>query len=141
MKRRRTATGWILLIVGILCLVQGFSKALLWVAGRRAPGHIAFQERTVSTRKATWVRYTFTAQDGRTYSGTAMTAAQEALFTRVQVAYLPILPSLNMPAYSGYAALLGLAWSITGLALMGTSLLFKQTIRSTTGRPHPSTRG
>lgn len=124
MKRRRTATGWILLIAGILCLTQGLSKALLWVAGRRAPGHIAFQENTVSTRGATWVRYTFMTRDGRTYSGTAMTAAKGALFTRVQVAYLPGLPSVNMPAYGGYAALLGLAWSCAGLAFMGTSLLF-----------------
>lgn len=126
MKRRRTATSWILLITGTLCLAQGLSKGLLWVAGRRAPGHIAFQERAVSTRKATWVRYTFFAQDGRIYSGTAMTATPDALFTRVQIAYLPVLPSVNMPAYGGYAALLGLAWLCTGLVLMGASLLFVQ---------------
>ncbi len=124
MKRHRTATGWILLIVGILCLAQGLSKALLWVAGRRASGHIAFQERTVSSRKAAWVRYTFVVQDGRTYSGTAMTAAQDVRFAPVRIAYLPGWPSVNMPAYGGYATLLGLAWSCAGLALMGTSLLF-----------------
>ncbi len=125
-RTRRTATSWILLVAGGLCLAQGLSKGVLWAAGRRVPGHIAYQENTVSSRGATWVRYTFTTGDGQSYSGTAMTAAQGALFTRVEVAYLPFLPSVNMPAYGGYAALMGIAWSLVGLVAMGVSLLFKR---------------
>jgi hypothetical protein len=112
--------------VGALCLAQGLSKGVLWLAGRRTPGYIAFQENTVSSRGATWVRYTFTAQNGQSCSGTAMTAAKGARFARVEVAYLPFLPSMNMPAQGGYAALMGIAWSLTGLVTMGVSQLFKR---------------
>jgi len=128
MKRRRKPswTSRILLIAGLLCLAQGLSKGLLWVAGHRTTGYIAFQENTVTTRGATWVRYRFTTAAGQPASGTAMTAAKGAVFTRVQVLYLPVLPDLNMPAYGGYAALLGLAWGLLGLLLAALGRLFHQ---------------
>lgn len=114
----------VLTLVGALCLLQGLSKGLLWVAGTRAVGRIAFQENTVTTRGATWVRYQFSDRAGRVHHGSAMTAAKGVLNTRVMVAYLPLLPGLNMPAYGGYATLLGLAWGLTGLLLLGVSRLF-----------------
>jgi hypothetical protein len=124
MRRRSPSfTSVLLSLIGALCLLQGLSKALLWAGGARAVGRIAFQENTVSSRGATWVRYEFHDREGRVRSGTAMTAIKGALNTHVQVAYLPLAPGLNMPAYGGYAALMGIAWSLTGLLLLGLSRL------------------
>ncbi len=123
-RRGHTITSGFLAVIGTLCLLQGVSKAVLWVGGARAPGRIAFQENTVSSRGATWVRYQFTAANGRPYAGSAMTAAKGAVNTRVQVAYLPMLPALNMPAYGSYAALIGTAWGFTGLVILGVGRVF-----------------
>jgi len=131
--RRHTFTSALLTLVGLLCLLQGLSKALLWFGGARAPGHIAFQEKAVSRSGATWVRYQFTDRVGAIHYGTAMTAKQGAVRTRMQVAYLPLMPGLNMPAYGSYAALLGFAWSLAGLLPLGVSRLFLQ------AKPHPAT--
>jgi hypothetical protein len=117
--RRFPGMSWVLLVLGFLCLAQGLSKALLWFGGTRAAGIIEFQENTISTRGATWVRYQFTAKNGQTYDGTAMTAAKRALRAKVKVAYLPVLPDVNMPAYGGYTVLMGMTWSLLGLLLLG----------------------
>ena len=125
-RKGHTFTSGFLTVVGTLCLLQGLSKAVLWVAGARAAGRIAFQESVVSSRGATWVRYQFTAPDGQLYAGSAMTAAKGAVNTRVQVAYLPLAPTVNMPAYGGYTTLMGLAWGLTGLVLVGVARLFRR---------------
>lgn len=123
-RRRPSLASWILITLGALCLAQGLSKGLLWVAGTRTTGYIAFQENAVSSRGATWVRYRFTTEEDQPGSGTAMTAAKGAVFTQVQILYLSALPSVNMPAYGSYAALLGTAWSLAGLLALGLSRLF-----------------
>lgn len=132
-RRRPPWTAWVLLLAGALCLAQGLSKGFLWVAGTRTTGYISFQENTVSSRGATWVRYRFTTAAGQPASGTAMTAAKGSVFTRVQILYLPFLPAVNMPAYGGYAALLGGAWSGAGLLLLGLSRLFPRQGRRKAG--------
>jgi len=122
--RRHTAMSLLLLVAGILLLAQGTTKPFLWLAGERTAGHISYQENAVSSRGALWVRYKFSTPDGGSYSGTAMTSSRNATFRTMQVAYLSVFPGLNMPAYKGYALLLGVAWSVAGIALICISRLF-----------------
>jgi hypothetical protein len=96
-------------------LAFGLSRPLLLWVGRRAPGFIVFQERGVSTRGAYKVRYHFITADGRDCTGTAFTALREARLVRVSIAYCPLVPQVNMPAYGGYAAITGLGWGLAGL--------------------------
>lgn len=114
----------LLLAAGLLMLGQGLTKPLLWLSGARAEGYISYQENAVSSRGALWVRYSFNTPDGDSYSGTAMTSSKNATFRSMQVAYLPVWPELNMPAYKGYSLFIGAAWSLAGVALIGVSRLF-----------------
>ena len=125
-RGRQTLTSLVLLVVAWLCLAQGLSKGVLWVAGERANGSVVFQESRGATRGATWVRYQFEAKDGVRHNGRAMTAAKNALRTQVSVAYLGAFPGLNMPAYGAYSALLGSVWILLGLILLGISRLFRR---------------
>lgn len=129
-SRTHGFTSLLLTLCGSLCLLHAGSKGLLWVAGARAVGRIAFQAREVSSRGATWVRYEFTASDGTRHGGSAMTSAKGVVNARVEVAYLRGLPDLNMPAYGGYQALLGGAWGGLGLLLLGVSRLFLRPVAS-----------
>jgi hypothetical protein len=113
------------LCFALLCLAQGISKAVLWFGGARASGMIVYAENTVSSRGAYWHRYQFIASNGNRYDGTAM-SPQIALYTKVQVAYLPMFPDINMPAYGSYTAMMGTLWSGTGLLLFGVSRLFRK---------------
>lgn len=121
---RHTVISVLLLVIGSLFLAQGLTKPLLWLAGARSAGYISYQENAVSSRGALWVRYTFSTPDGTTHTGTAMTSTKNARFRSMQVAYLPIYPDLNMPAYMGYAALISIAWSLSGIIMVGVSRLF-----------------
>jgi hypothetical protein len=47
------------------------------------------------------------------------------LYTKMQVAYLPILPDINMPAYGAYSAVMCVGWSSAGLLLLWISRLFR----------------
>jgi hypothetical protein len=123
--RRHTFTSRILMVLGLVCLGQGLLKGVLWVAGSRATGLVVYQEDAVTRQGATWTRYAFTARNGRPYDGRAMTAAKGALHARVRIAYLPLVPDLNMPAYGGYATVLGLAWSCLGLVLLGSGRVLR----------------
>ena len=107
-------------------MLQGATKALVFSFGARAPGSVVYQERAVSTRGATWLRYEFQAVDGQRYSGTALTATPHATNTRMTVAYFPFFPQCNTPAYGGYTALLSGAWLVTGTALTGLAVLLKR---------------
>ena len=98
---------------------MGLSRPLLLTLGTRAPGHIVSQEGGVTTRGAYGVRYRFTAKDGSEYTGTAFTASKDARFSRVSIAYFSLFPDLNMPAYGGYAAIIGLGWGLAGLVVLG----------------------
>jgi len=122
--RRHTTMSLLLLVAGILLLAQGTTKPLLWLAGARTVGYISYQEKTVSSRGALWIRYKFSTPDGGSYSGTAMTSSKNATFRTIQVAYLSAFPGMNMPAYKGYALFLGVAWSVAGIALICISRLF-----------------
>ena len=106
-----------LLILAILCVAQGLSKAVLWFAGERAYGEVVAPKAMIHPRGATWVRYSFAADDGKTYVGSAFTAAKNALRDSVDVAYLPGMPSLNMPAYGTYTLLLGVVWVAVGISV------------------------
>lgn len=117
-KTPYSITRYCLVVAGALCLLHGLTKPLLWLAGKRTTAIIRYQENTVTTRGAYWVRYSFSTPDGLMHTGTAMTAVKNARLAMVQVAYLPSFPGLNMPAYGGYAALIGTAWSGTGLILI-----------------------
>lgn len=119
-------TSLLLLVAGTLCLVHGLTKPLFWLAGERTTAVIGYQENRVTTRGAYWIRYHFSTPDGSSYSGTAMTAAKNTRSARVRVAYLPILPDLNMPAYGSYAFLLGTVWSLAGLLLILVGRLFRK---------------
>ncbi len=123
--RAHTVTSAVLLLFALLCLAQGISKAVLWFGGARASGMIVYAENTVSSRGSYWHRYQFNASDGSRYDGTAM-STNIALYSKVQVAYLPMLPDINMPAYGPYTALMGTAWSGSGLLLLGVSRLFRK---------------
>jgi hypothetical protein len=122
--KKHTAVSLVLLVIGLLFMAQGVSKPVLWFLGARSPGYISYQENSVSSRGALWVRYKFTTADGLTHSGTAMTASKNSRFLSMQVAYLPFFPDLNMPAYGGYAALLGSVWFFSGMLVGGISRLF-----------------
>ena len=116
--KTHSITTYCLVIAGALCLLHGLTKPLLWFAGKRTTALIRYQENTVTARGAYWVRYAFSTPDGLMHTGTAMTAVKSARLAIVRVAYLPSFPGLNMPAYGGYAALMGAAWSGTGLMLI-----------------------
>ncbi len=107
-------------------MLQGATKALVFGFGARAPGSVVYQERVVSTRGATWLRYEFQGVDGQRYSGTAMTAIPHSTHVRMAVAYFPFLPQCNTPAYGGYTAMLSGAWWVTGTALAGLAVLLKR---------------
>lgn len=128
-SRKKSAThsltSAVLLCLAILCLLQGISKGILWFTGSRAPGLIVSAENTVSTRGAYWHRYNFTSSDGKRYDGSAM-AVNIPLYTKMQVAYLPLFPDINMPAYGTYTALFGVVWTATGLLLLGLGRLFRK---------------
>lgn len=126
-KRSPKPRKWVsitLLLLALLCLTQGASKAVLWFAGSRAPGLIVSAENTVSTRGAYWHRYQFATSDGKRYDGSAM-SENIPLYTKMQVAYLPILPDINMPAYGSYTTVMGVAWFGTGLLLLWISRVFR----------------
>ena len=125
-----------LILVGTFCLLQAGSKALLWFAGSRAPGHIVSVDRGVSKTGAFWTSYTFQTAGKETQSGSAMSAgtAAGALHRRIDVAYLPLLPDINMPAYGGYAAVIGAGWTLAGLACLGAGAVLGKTGR---GRLRP----
>lgn len=106
-----------LLILAILCVAQGLSKGVLWFAGERTYGEVVAPKTMIHPRGATWVRYSFAAGDGKTYVGSAFTAAKNALRDSVDVAYLPEIPSLNMPAYGAYTFLLGVVWVAVGVSI------------------------
>ena len=112
-----------LLIVALCCLAQGASKALLWFNGSRASGLIISVENTVSSRGAYWHRYQFSTAEGKRVDGTAM-SERIPLYTSIRVAYLPIMPEINMPAYGAYAAVMGVVWSAAGLLVLCISRLF-----------------
>ncbi len=123
--RRHTPVSLLLLVVACLCLLQGLSKGALWLFGARTDGHVVFQENTVSTRGASWVRYSFVARDGSRRDGTAMTASEHALHARVRIAYLEPFPEINLPAYGPYAAVIGSGWTLLGLCLLLISRLLR----------------
>jgi hypothetical protein len=132
--RRHTPVSLLLLVVACLCLLQGLSKGALWLFGERTDGHVVFQESTVSTRGAHWVRYSFVASDGSRRDGRAMTASDRALHAKVRIAYLGLYPDINMPASGSYAALIGGGWTLLGLTL----LVVSRVLKAKAGRREPA---
>jgi len=119
------APSWFLLLVAGLCMLQGATKAFVLSFGARAPGTVVFQERAISTRGATWLRYEFQSPDGQRYSGTAMTSNPHATNSRMIVAYFPMAPQCNTPANGVYTTMLSTVWVVTGIALTGLAVLLK----------------
>jgi|GEM_PF-6846821 len=109
-----------LIIIGVLCLLQAAVKPILWFAGARATGVITHMERGVSKTGALWLNYSFTTKDNKLAQGSAMAGGVNStvLHRKVQVAYLPFYPDINMPASAGYAAVIFGGWTLTGLFCM-----------------------
>lgn len=128
---RQTRRPWTLAtralaLAGALCLAWALAKGVVHAFGARAPGQVITQERGLSTRGATWVRYAFDDAQGERHTGTAMTAVAQAVNARVRIAYLSAAPDLlNQPADAGYTAVMVAGWSTLGLALLGAGLALR----------------
>lgn len=126
----RLAAG-LLVIIGIVCLLQGASKPLLWFAGSRTSGHITGVATEVSRTGAISTHYSFQTAGGETVRGTAMAAGSlgTAQYRTIHVAYLEHFPDINMPAYGGYAAFIGIGWTLVGLFAAGVGLMLRKKSR------------
>lgn len=119
---------FVLIIVGLLCLLHGASKPLLWYAGNRTSGHITSIENGISKTGAIKTHYSFQTASGEIVSGSAMAAGSlgTAQFRTIRVAYLEHFPDINMPAYGGYAAFIGIGWAVAGLFSAGVGLMLRK---------------
>lgn len=118
----------LLLIIGIVCLLQGASKPLLWFAGSRTSGHIIGVANEVSRTGALRTYYSFQTAGGETVRGAAMAAGSLGTdqYRTIRVAYLEQFPDINMPAYGGYAAFIGIGWTVAGLFATGVGLMLRR---------------